>query len=339
VLPAHERRSDHALGIGRERLVHACHHRAPLPPLPKPSCAESGETEPDTGDNQGSQPKTLRAPRACEGGQKTVTGSAGEHIVGSNPNGSPEPGRAVTLETALGRTMTSKPPPSDAYSLAEDDLRRRVKRELRKRARGVRKALPLEACAERSALIIARLVRLSAVKSARSVALFWPITERHEVDLRALDTDLRARGVRVAYPSVVPDVVPRAMTFHFVDDPSELLERGYGFAEPSRDAHEVSKDLHELDVVVVPALALDPTGHRIGYGAGYYDGALTGTAVTKIGVIFDFQLVSEVPATDGDVPVDWVVTDRRVMDTHEPNAADTPPDVAVTTEKEAAWPT
>jgi len=65
--------------------------------------------------------------------------------------------------------------------------------------------------------------------------------------------------------------------------------------------------------VIVPALALDPAGQRIGYGAGYYDRALAMAAVVKVGVIFDFQLVSEVPAMDGDVAVDWVVTDRRVL--------------------------
>ena len=77
--------------------------------------------------------------------------------------------------------------------------------------------------------------------------------------------------------------------------------------------HEGARDLRELDVVIVPALALDPAGQRIGYGAGYYDRALAMAAVVKVGVIFDFQLVSEVPAMDGDVAVDWVVTDRRVL--------------------------
>ena len=107
------------------------------------------------------------------------------------------------------------------------------------------------------------------------------------------------------------------MTFHFVEDTADLAVQGYGFSEPPRTHPQVSADLREVDVVVVPALAIDPTGHRIGYGAGYYDRALSGTAVAKVGVIFDFQLVPEVPATDGDVPVDWIVTDRRVLDARD----------------------
>jgi 5-formyltetrahydrofolate cyclo-ligase len=203
--------------------------------------------------------------------------------------------------------------------LHEDDLRRRVKRELRKRLRGLRGATPLDACAERSSRIIEKLEALDAVRAASKVALFWPILARHEVDLRAFDDALRRRGARVAYPAIEPASEPASqppgapgrMTFRFVDDVTAMEERGFGFAEPSALAAEAP--VSELDVVIVPALALDPTGQRIGYGAGYYDRALAGTVVVKVGVIFDFQLVSEVPATDGDVPVDWVVTDARTL--------------------------
>jgi len=221
------------------------------------------------------------------------------------------------------RPMSLPPPPpalprvATAGDLHEHDLRRRVKRELRKRLRGLRGTTPIEACLERSTRIIQNVEALDAIKNARSVALFWPIVARHEVDLRLLDASLRSRGVRVAYPAITPstepETEPNRMTFRFVDDVSTLEERGFGFGEPALDAAPVSDDLSELDVVVVPALALDPTGHRIGYGAGYYDRATAGTRVVKVGVIFDFQLVSEVPVTEGDVPVDWIVTDARTL--------------------------
>jgi len=214
--------------------------------------------------------------------------------------------------------MVQTPPPPQLPRFPDElELRIKVKRELRKRARGLRSATPADACLERSARIIARLLDLEVLRAARTVALFWPMEARHEVDLRPLDEALRARGVRVAYPAIEPaplgDARPRLMTFHFVDDPASLVERDLGFAEPSLEAPVVPADLGELDVVVVPALALDPTGQRIGYGGGYYDRALEGTRVAKVGVIFDFQLLPEVPATPGDVAVDWIVTDRRVL--------------------------
>ena len=198
-----------------------------------------------------------------------------------------------------------------SHKLAPDDyIRLKVKAELRKRLRGVRKTTPAEACAERSCALVARLELHEAVASAKTVALFWPIVSRHEVDLRPLDATLRARGVRIAYPAIDADT--NVMAFRFVDDASALEDRGYGFMEPAADAPLATA----LDAIIVPAIAVDPTGHRIGYGAGYYDRTLPSFAppAVSIAVAYDWQLVAEVPATEGDVRVGWVVTDIRSFD-------------------------
>jgi 5-formyltetrahydrofolate cyclo-ligase len=200
----------------------------------------------------------------------------------------------------------------DESRLPPDDvIRFRVKAELRKRLRGVRATMPVEACAKRSAKIVARLEAHPSVLAAKSIALFWPIVERHEVDLRSFDATLRARGVGVAYPGIDPET--RAMTFRFAAT-EELEERGFGFAEPALTAKEASRG--ELDVIIVPAIAIDPTGHRIGYGAGFYDRTVVRFAppALTIGVAFDFQLVAEVPFTEHDVALGYVVTDEREME-------------------------
>lgn len=197
------------------------------------------------------------------------------------------------------------------HELAPDDvIRFKVKAELRKRLRGLRKTTPAEACAARSAAIVERLLALDVVTTARHVALFWPIEARHEVDLRPLDRALRERGVTVAYPAIDPE--SGVMSFRDVSDVATLEEAGYGFAEPGPGAPVAEG----LDVVVVPAIGVDPTGHRIGYGAGYYDRALPTVAPPAVSVVvaYDFQLLAEVPATEGDVACDLVVTDTRVLD-------------------------
>ena len=81
---------------------------------------------------------------------------------------------------------------------------------------------------------------------------------------------------------------------------------------PGPDAPEASA----LDVVVVPAVAADPTGHRIGYGAGYYDRTLPRYVPPAVSVIvaYDWQMVAEVPATEHDVRCQWVLTDVRTFD-------------------------
>ena len=211
----------------------------------------------------------------------------------------------------MPRGVDPGPGEPHSHALADEDvLRIKVKAELRKRMRGVRKTAPLEACQERSAKIVAALEALPEMQSARAVALFWPIEARHEVDLRALDATLRARGVKVAYPAI--DAETDDMTFRFVPDVAQMEELGYGFAEPPPDALPAN----ELDVVIVPAIAADPTGHRIGYGAGYYDRTLPKYAppARAIVVIYDWQLVAEVPFTPTDTRVHKIVTDTRVLD-------------------------
>jgi 5-formyltetrahydrofolate cyclo-ligase len=197
----------------------------------------------------------------------------------------------------------------------EDDLRRRVKAELRKRMRGLRQTMPAASCDERSLRIVGALEAMPEIVAAKAVALFWPIVEKHEVDVRALDAALRERGVRVAYPSIDPE--SREMTFRWAHE-SNLEERGLGFQEPPTSAPEVGTD--ELSAIVVPALALDALGHRIGYGAGFYDRTLPRFAppATTIGVVFDYQLVSEVGITEGDVAVAWIVTDARTLRAETP---------------------
>ena len=185
----------------------------------------------------------------------------------------------------------------------------RAKAELRKRARALRNTIPTSAIAERSAKIVARLEALPQVQQAKRVALFWPIEGRNEVDLRALGENLKTRGVSVAFPSIDPDT--RVMTFRYPPNAGAMEERGLGFAEPAYDDPEAT----ELDVVVVPALGLDASGNRIGYGAGYYDRTLPRFCppALAIAVAFDFQLLVEVPTTEGDVQVDIVVTDEHIF--------------------------
>lgn len=200
-------------------------------------------------------------------------------------------------------------PVEDIDPAVEAELRYRAKAALRKRARALRNSIPRDAVAERSARIVDRLLGLPCLAEARTVALFWPIEGRNEVDLTSLDARLRARGSRVAYPSIDPDT--RVMTFRFVADPAALEEQGLGFREPDPSAPEAAA----LDVIVVPALQIDARGHRIGYGAGFYDRALPRFAppAISVGVCFSFQLVAEVPVTEGDVALALVVTDERVL--------------------------
>lgn len=211
-------------------------------------------------------------------------------------------------------------PGEPAVPTPEELVRTLAKRELRKRMRGLRVTTPASKIEARSAAVRDRLLTLAAVQSARAVAVFWPIEARHELDLRPFAARLREMGKQIAYPFLGEE--PGSMGFRLVVDDATLAERGHGFAEPAEDAPAASPG--ELSVVIVPALALDARGARLGYGAGYYDRALPRFCppAVSVGVCFSFQLLGEIPTTSHDVPVDLIVTDETVLDPRAANAPD-----------------
>jgi 5-formyltetrahydrofolate cyclo-ligase len=135
---------------------------------------------------------------------------------------------------------------------------------------------------------------------------------RGEVDLRALGEQLRHAGKAVFYPYMAGTRRDDS-GFARVDDPGALAVGEHEFLEPPGEAP--SARAGELDVVVVPALAVSGSGHRLGYGAGYYDSILPKFCppAVSVVVVYDFELLPELPSTSGDVACDVVVTDERTL--------------------------
>jgi 5-formyltetrahydrofolate cyclo-ligase len=194
-------------------------------------------------------------------------------------------------------------------------LRRQAKAEQRKSRRAMRNSIPASARAARAARIVATVTADPAFAAARNVALFWPMLDRGEVDVRPIDRAAREQGKAVAYPFMLnrTDALDQPDMVLLVAEPSQLEERGHGFAEPPENADPIAIDDGLL--VIVPALAVDPTGQRIGYGKGFYDRLLARIAppAFALAVAYDFEVVAEVPVTEGDVPVHMIVTDVRTF--------------------------
>jgi 5-formyltetrahydrofolate cyclo-ligase len=188
-----------------------------------------------------------------------------------------------------------------------------VKRHMRQRMQALRKAIPLAALQARAERVIARLSALPEFVHADRVALFRAITARQELDLEPVDALLRARGSTVYYPFMVPSGDTFLTGFREVPALEELTDRGRGFAEPPPTGASAARG--EIDLVVVPALALAPSGHRLGYGAGWYDSTLPDVCPPgiSVAVAYDFQLVAELPVAPRDVPCDIVVTETRTI--------------------------
>jgi len=190
----------------------------------------------------------------------------------------------------------------------ETRLRHDVKARLRQQARAIRGQLPAGARAKRSNAITDRVLALDAFSEAQAVAMF--VTIRSEVDTSHLLRGAWAAGTRVALPRI--DFDNDRLVLHWVDADAELTPNRYGIPEPSASLAPVSAE--KLGCILVPGLAADDRGHRIGYGRGFYDRLLPEQPrATRVFIGYDFQLVAEVPDTEGDEPVDWVITDARTI--------------------------
>jgi 5-formyltetrahydrofolate cyclo-ligase len=177
---------------------------------------------------------------------------------------------------------------------------------LRSRMRAVRGALPDSACDARSKKIDARLWEQNELERASTVLAFASIG--NEVRTRAFMEAAWAEGKRVGLPRVVGD----ELLLHLVHPGTALAEGSYSVPEPASDAPRLEP--YDVDFALIPALAVDSRGYRIGYGGGYYDRLIPRLKrACTCAVAYDFQLISEVPELPFDVAVNLVVTDARVI--------------------------
>lgn len=187
-------------------------------------------------------------------------------------------------------------------------MRRLVKKELRTRMKSVRRAMPAEARKLRSNAVARNVLALPEWQAAKTVSLY--IAMREELDLSLLIDDAVTSKKTVALPRVDDDT--DTLHLHAWTRGGALRASAFGVEEP--EAHAPTVPDSEVDLVIVPALAFDETGQRIGYGAGYYDGLLPRlSSARSVGVAFDFQLIAEVPVEPNDMPVHVVVTDARTI--------------------------
>jgi 5-formyltetrahydrofolate cyclo-ligase len=196
---------------------------------------------------------------------------------------------------------------------ALDELRERAKRQLRHSMRSLRAAYPEAQRADKSRAVVERISALPEFMSARGVALFWPLLDRQELDVRALDSAARQAQKAIYYPCLDSHEDRIETGFRAVSATSELVERGRLFAEPPPEARRALRG--DIDVLIVPALAVASSGHRLGYGSGFYDATLPDFCppALSIAVAYDFQLLAELPVSLHDIACDIVVTDARLL--------------------------
>ena len=153
------------------------------------------------------------------------------------------------------------------------------------------------------------IFELEEFRSADTVLLFYP--SRNEPDLLPLAQIALDMGKSVAFPISLTSTC--TLAFRCVSSLDELSRGTYGIYEPSIDAP--APLLSEKTLCVVPALAFDGSGYRLGYGKGYYDRFLADFNGISVGAAYDGFLCPSLPTDRTDIPVDIIITETGVIRT------------------------
>ncbi len=196
----------------------------------------------------------------------------------------------------------------DETKMAQSISIETAKAELRATAQARRDALPADERKAAAETIAARKFPL-AIARATIISGFMPL--KSEINPLPLLQKLAESDARLALPAIAGRGKPLIMRAWEFGAP---LDRGqWGIREPKPDAPEV-----EPDILLVPLLAFDRAGYRLGYGAGYYDMTIHRLRALKpataIGIAFAVQEVPKIPTTPRDERLDLVLTEREVID-------------------------
>jgi 5-formyltetrahydrofolate cyclo-ligase len=188
--------------------------------------------------------------------------------------------------------------------IRQPDDKARVRREILARRLGVDTAT-LGAASRRVAEFV---LESAACRSARAVVSY--AASRGEVDPGAIDDEVRLRGIATYYPRVEGD----ALVFRRARR-DDLVAGAFGIPEPPPRAPALEDGGGTL--ILVPGVAFDPSGARLGSGRGFYDRALCGVGdARKLGLALELQVVRDLPQDPWDVRMDGVVTEHGIVWSH-----------------------
>ena len=176
------------------------------------------------------------------------------------------------------------------------------KSDLRQHFRAIRSELSPKAVQSASKNLCERLADWPPLKAAKTVLTY--LAFRNELNLSALFDLLPT--IRWA----APRCTGQTMSIHPYH-PGHLIRHSFGMLEPSPGQPRIP--LAEIDLALIPGIAYDRTGGRLGHGGGYYDRFLPQTNALRVGITYDICLVDELPCTSHDQPMHWIVTPTQTL--------------------------
>ena len=181
------------------------------------------------------------------------------------------------------------------------------KQGLRQTILAKRRALSVAEASSASRLVQQTFIASGEFETARVIVLYAPI--HNEVDTADVMHAALASAKVLLFPAVCAD----GLEFRRVSEPGELRKGVYGILEPAASSPSYSPK--EADLFVIPGIAFDTCGRRIGYGKGYYDRTLHHVEGSGklVGFCYDFQLLERIAGEPHDVRMDIIITERRII--------------------------
>ncbi len=176
------------------------------------------------------------------------------------------------------------------------------KAEFRRACRQIRNSIEKEEKARLDESICKEIINSPEFSSASVILAYFPIGS--EIDILPVVRYAKEKGKRVAFPVCIE----RDMIFRYVESEDDFEAGEYGIPAPKNNCEEY-RDRKDT-FCIVPALALDKNGNRMGYGGGYYDKFLSGFSGVFAAAIYDTLLFEEVVHNERDVKIGVIITEK-----------------------------
>ena len=186
------------------------------------------------------------------------------------------------------------------------------KKQMREAILAVRDAMPPASRSAASLAIIEKVCELSAYQDARTVLAYSGFGS--EIDTGTLIERIIADGKIAVLPRV--DRATQALILHSVKSLGELVASKWGIREPPAEAPAISAS--GIEFILMPGVAFDRSGNRLGYGRGYYDKWLLNIdpALARVAGAFSCQIVAKVPVGQHDQKIDTIITENEIIHIH-----------------------
>ena len=181
-----------------------------------------------------------------------------------------------------------------------------MKNQIREQNKIKRRAMDKSEVCEKSKAAAKAFLQSELYKNAQQIMVYLPLG--NETDPSDIIAAAFCDGKRLVLPVTNPQT--NEITPCVYEKDTVLVKGAFSVTEPNET---IPADMSKTDVVLVPGIAFDKFGNRVGFGKGCYDRLLKNTTAVKVGLCYDYQICPQIPADEHDVKMDYLITERGVI--------------------------